>query len=86
LKENRMDRESSQTQSNGLPDMIEGDLPAGLAAPARRALIGAGIFNLEQLAALSEDEVKRLHGIGPTALDQLRRALMMRGLTFTTGK
>ena len=53
----------------------ESDLPTELAAPARRALIGAGYSRLEQLTKLSEAEVKQLHGIGPNALNQLRRAL-----------
>ena len=58
------------------------DLPAGLASPARRALAAAGIQRLEQLTAFSEDQVKQLHGMGPNALAQLRRALDTRGLSF----
>lgn len=57
-------------------------LPAGLAQPALRALSGAGITNLEQLAAFSEKEISRLHGIGPNALEKLRRALTEAGLSF----
>ena len=60
----------------------ESDLPIELAQPARRALVGAGYLKLEQLAKLSEAEVKQLHGIGPKALDQLRRALATNGLSF----
>jgi len=60
----------------------ESDLPRGLAAPAQRALAGAGIMRLDQLAAMSEAEIKQLHGIGPKALAQLRRALQARGLSF----
>lgn len=60
----------------------ESDLPAELASPARRALVGAGYRRLEQLAELSEAEVKQLHGIGPNALDQLRHALAAKGLSF----
>ena len=47
----------------------------GLARPARRALLEAGYSRIEQLAAVSEDELRRLHGMGPKALDLLRRAL-----------
>ena len=57
----------------------ESDLPSGLAQPARRALAGAGIQRLEQLTQFSEAEVKQLHGIGPNALVQLRRALSEEG-------
>ena len=64
----------------------ESDLPIELAAPARRALVGAGYLRLEQLTKLREVEVKQLHGIGPNALKQLRRALDAKGLSFADGK
>lgn len=67
-------------------DPPESNLPEGLSNPARRALAGAGISRLEQLAALKEDEVKQLHGIGPNALARLRRALQAHGLAFADGK
>jgi hypothetical protein len=57
------------------------DLPK-LAAPARRALDGIGIYRLEQLTKVSEAEIAQLHGIGPNALEQLRRALAAKGLSF----
>ncbi|MGQ0602213.1 MAG: DNA-binding protein [Anaerolineales bacterium] len=53
-----------------------------LAAPAQRALAGAGYRRLEQLTKVSEAELKQLHGIGPNALDQLRRAMRAKGLSF----
>lgn len=61
-----------------LPDS---DLPK-LAAPAQPALAAAGYSRLEQLARVSEADLKKLHGIGPNALDQLRRALAAKGLSF----
>ena len=64
----------------------ESDLPIGLSAPARRALIEAGYLQLEQLTRLSEDELKQLHGVGPNAINLLRRALEAKGLTFAEGK
>lgn len=67
-------------------DQQESDLPIELANPARRALVGAGYRRLEQLTDVSEAEVKQLHGIGPKALDQLRRALGAKGLSFADGK
>ena len=63
------------------PDPPESDLPRGLAQPARRAL-AAGVQRLAQLTALREAEVKQLHGIGPNALAQLRRALAAHDLSF----
>jgi hypothetical protein len=62
----------------------ESDLPK-LAAPAHRALIGAGYLRLEQLAELSEADVKDLHGMGPNAMKRLRAALEERGLSFRDG-
>ena len=61
------------------------DLPPGLSKPARRALAGAGYSRLEQLTEVSEKELLRLHGMGPKALDGLRRALAARGLSFADG-
>lgn len=64
----------------------ESDLPAKLASPARRALVNAGYLRLEQLANVTESEIKQLHGIGPNALDLLRRTLQEKGLAFAPEK
>jgi hypothetical protein len=64
----------------------ESDLPIKLSAPARRALVGAGYLRLEQLTRVSEAEIKRLHGVGPNGLKQLRLALDAKGLSFVDGK
>ena len=60
------------------------DLPK-LAAPARRALIGAGFTHLEDLTKVEESVVMRLHGMGPNAMKVLRDALDERGLSFRDG-
>ncbi len=60
---------------------MENDLPK-LSAPAHRALAGVGIQNLEQVSRFSEAEIKKLHGIGPKAIKELREALAARGLVF----
>jgi hypothetical protein len=67
-------------------DQGESNLPRGLSQPARRALVGAGYLRLEQLTEISEDEVKRLHGMGPKAIDLLRSALATLGLSFAEKK
>lgn len=67
-------------------ERLEDDLPPGLAGPARRALVAAGYRRLWQLAGLRESEVRELHGMGPKALGQLRRALGARGLSFADGE
>ena len=56
-----------------------------LGAPADRALDAAGIRSLEQLTRYSEDQIRRLHGIGPNALVALRHALKENGLSFKEG-
>ena len=67
-------------------DQGESNLPNGLAAPARRALTGAGYTRLEQLTTPTEAEIKKLHGIGPNAIKQLRIALEANALSFADGK
>jgi hypothetical protein len=67
-------------------DERESDLPVGLSRPAQRALVEAGYWRLEQLAEVSEAELKQLHGIGPKALGQLRSALSAKGLSFANEK
>ena len=70
------------TKQNAQP---KSDLPK-LASPAQRALAGAGIERLGQLARFSEEQLKQLHGIGPNALKQLQQALQAKGLSFAKGK
>jgi DNA-directed RNA polymerase alpha subunit len=60
----------------------ESDMPAELASPARRALLGAGITSLEQVSTVSKGELMQLHGIGRKAIEQLRNALADWGLSF----
>jgi hypothetical protein len=67
--------------TNNQPDRQEIDLPK-LSNPARRALAGAGISRLEQLTTVSEADLKKLHGMGPKGIGELRDALAARGLSF----
>lgn len=57
------------------------DLPK-LAAPAMRALSGAGLASLAKLARATEAEVMALHGMGPNAMTAIRAAMKARGLAF----
>ena len=43
----------------------------GLAAPARRALVNAGILETAQLRDYTAEQILALHGIGKTALPAL---------------
>ncbi len=60
----------------------QSDFPRTLAAPALRALLREKIVMLSQLTRYSEDQITALHGIGPGALEKLRRALRSKGLSF----
>ena len=53
-----------------------------LAAPAMRALAGAGLTSLDKLARATEAEVMALHGMGPNAMAAIKTALKAKGLTF----
>lgn len=55
-----------------------------LAKPAIRALEGAGFYRLEQLTEVEEEELVKLHGMGPKAIEQLRLALLEKGWKFRT--
>lgn len=59
-----------------------GDLPAKLSNPARRALASVGCTRLEQVAKLTEREVAKLHGMGPSGIKLLKQALTAQGLGF----
>lgn len=63
-------------------DSQESELPSGLAGRARQSLIDAGYRRLEQLTAISEAEIKMIHGIGPNDISLLRSALAARNLTL----
>lgn len=52
-----------------------GDLPAAIGRPATRALTGAGLTSLSDVARLSDKELLALHGVGPRAVRILREAL-----------
>jgi len=57
----------------------------GLAAPAVRALNGAGYHTLKDVANVSEAELASLHGFGPNAQKRLSLALADAGLCDSVG-
>lgn len=61
------------------------DLPPELAKSAQRALAGAGYVQLEQFTKLSEAEILKLHGMGPKAVEQFKRAFAEKGLPVRNG-
>ncbi len=62
--------------------MTETPLPREIGGPATGALAGVGIESLEQLTALTEEELLGIHGVGPKAVRILRETLAERGLAF----
>jgi hypothetical protein len=54
----------------------------GLGAPARRALINDGLFELSDLRKTSLAAVKELHGMGPNAIRILTTAMKKADLSF----
>jgi hypothetical protein len=60
----------------------EGGFLAELVAPARRALEREGITTLVMLSRHSENEILQLHGMGPSTIPKLRKALKENGLGF----
>ena len=54
----------------------------GLAAPARRALIDDGLFELADLRKVSLAAVKELHGMGPNAIRILVSEMKKADLAF----
>lgn len=53
-----------------------------IGSPARRALANAGFTRLEELTRVREQDLAKLHGMGPKALTLLKEALTERGLAF----
>ncbi|HXK38387.1 MAG TPA: DNA-directed RNA polymerase subunit alpha C-terminal domain-containing protein [Candidatus Paceibacterota bacterium] len=58
------------------------DLPTDLSAPAYRALTDANITTLKKLAQYTAEDILSLHGIGPSSLPKLKRALAENNLAF----
>lgn len=53
-----------------------------LSSPARRALEAQGVTTLTELAKYSEQEILKLHGMGPRSIPILKQALMDEGMSF----
>lgn len=72
--------------SHAQTDAIEDNFPPGVARPALRALVTAGVTDLDQLVRVSEAELSAMHGMGPKAIEAMRAALRAKGLDFRQGK
>ena len=66
-----------------MAEEFRGDLP-NIGRPALRALEGEGYVRLEQLTSVSEQDLLRLHGVGPKAVRILRETMAERGMSFAS--
>lgn len=57
-----------------------------LGAPARRALASKAMGTVAELSKDTEAEILELHGIGPSSIPKLRRALSAHGFSFRAVK
>ncbi len=85
-EEKRKQSESVVTNGTADLDRYESQDAAwremGLAAPARRALIDDGLFELADLRKVSLAAVKELHGMGPNAVRILVTEMKKADLSF----
>ncbi|MEU4243267.1 hypothetical protein [Actinoplanes sp. NPDC026619] len=77
-----LDHEGHPRSDRGRSEPEPGIPLPHLGVAATRALTASGVVRLEQVAELSEGEVRALHGVGPYALRHLRTAMDAAGLAF----
>jgi len=81
-------QQSETVVTNGTADLDRYEsldsawLEIGLAAPARRALVDDGLFELADLRKVSLAAVKELHGMGPNAIRILTTEMKKADLSF----
>lgn len=54
-----------------------------LSAPALRALTHAGIYAIADFSGWAEAEIKKLHGIGPSAIKAIKKNMAENKIRFT---
>ena len=84
--EKKASKESSVSNNTDVIDAYEGVdhhwREIGLAAPARRALIDDGLFQLSDLRKVSLAAIKELHGMAPNAIRLLAAEMKKVDLSF----
>lgn len=65
---------------------MKDDLPPSMGKVALRALEAQGILRLRDVAALTEQELRDLHGVGPKAIRILEEALATQGLSMKVAR
>lgn len=54
----------------------------GLAAPARRALVGARLYKVSDLKKVSEQDLANLHGMGKSAMARIKQIMRAKKIKF----
>lgn len=67
--------EELRMEADQVAKKIKDHFPRGLARPALRALAGAGYTSLNQLRKVKDEDLLKLHGMGPNARRIIREAL-----------
>jgi DNA repair protein RadC len=57
-------------------------LKIGLAAPARKVLVGAKLYKVSDLRKISLEELTQLHGMGKSAIARLRMIMEAKKIKF----
>lgn len=64
-------------------DALDGEWrKAGLAAPARRALVDAKLYKVSDLRKISLEELADLHGMGKSAIARLKDLMEAKRIRF----
>lgn len=74
--------ELKKADQKGDQSMGEHNFPKGVGKPATGALIEEGYTKVEQLKGVTEKEILDLHGVGPKAIQVLKKELASKGLEF----
>lgn len=78
----RAPEELAKAANSAGKGLAEHNLPANIGRPATRALLLAGITNLDQVAGRTQEELLDLHGVGPKAVRLLGEELEKVHLNF----
>ncbi len=54
----------------------------GLAGPARRALVGAGLYRVSDLRKISLQDLANLHGMGKSAIARIKQIMQAKKIKF----
>ena len=54
----------------------------GIAAPARRALVGAKLYKVSDLRKISQSDLEQLHGMGKSAVARLKVLMNAKKIKF----